>query len=52
MRAAAVVVVRVRKENATEMAFVADYDVIEALTANRTDHAFRHMHSAKVIAPR
>ena len=39
MRAAAVVVVRIRGEDATQMALVADYDVVEALTAKRTDHS-------------
>ena len=40
MGAAAVVVVRIRGQDATQMALVEDYDVVEALTANRTDHAF------------
>ena len=40
MRAAAVVVVHIRREDATEMTFVADYYVVEALAAKRTDHAF------------
>jgi len=40
MRAAAVVVVRIRGEDATQMALVEDHDVVETLAANRTDYAF------------
>jgi hypothetical protein len=34
------------------MALVEDYDVVEALAANRTDHAFNEKRSAKVSVAR
>jgi hypothetical protein len=52
MRAAAVVVVRIRGEDAMQMALVEDYYVAEALAAKRTDDAFDICISAKMIAPR
>jgi len=39
MRAGALVVVDVRGQDAAQMAFVEDHDVIETLAADRTDHA-------------
>jgi hypothetical protein len=50
MRAAAVVVVRIRGEDAMQMALVEDYYVAEALAAKRTDDAFDICISAKMIA--
>jgi hypothetical protein len=48
---ASVVGVDIRGQNAAQMAFVADYDVVEAFNANRTDHAFNGR-SAKVSVVR
>jgi hypothetical protein len=39
MRAGALVVFDVRGQDATQMALVEDYDVIQTLAADRTDHA-------------
>ena len=39
MRAAALVVVDIRRQDATQMALAEDHDVIQTLAANRTDHA-------------
>ncbi len=39
MRAGALVVVDVRGQYAAQMALVEDHDMIQALEANRTDHA-------------
>ena len=39
MRAGALVVVDIRRQDATQMALVEDHDVLQTLAANRTDHA-------------
>ena len=50
MRAAAVVVVRIRGKDAPQMTLVEDHDVIATLAAKRTDDAFDICISAKMIA--
>ena len=39
MRAGALVVVDVRRQDAAQMALVEDHDVIQTFAANRADHA-------------